>query len=551
MSAATLGESVEAAGGAAAAGESVEAVAEGDSVEVAADAAAARVVETDPELVETPAWYAQRKHLWVLTYSGKPVYSWHGDESLLSSFMGMLSGMIMLVLDTEDSLQFFSAGDHQFVFLVRGPIYLVMGSRTREPVWLQRAQLNYVYAHLMFSATSRIVDILNKRANADIRDFLEGHEPVLERLMLSLDSQLTYMLQSYLCLPLPSKTREQVTRAVQRARPDNTLYAVMFSENHVVTYLEKKNVPLNVDDLLLLVNWANAQLAQSTASEDGVLADLCLPNLDTRGNIHAYTGQLIPRLAVIFISTAKDFGHVVQRRRELVTVLREEGLLEQLERAVSLNPVLWRGSRASAADAAGSDGETARPPTTAPLTGLEGADNKGVWMEPASSLFSPRAAFDFAPELWHCVFKSAAMQQMIAPGYERFATRADQRAVFRWYQQLYSQLLELRSSEGDSGAALGAGLGRARRTAGMLEYFTVNAKVALLGWSTKNFELVSLHFACFAPFEPVSNCVPCWQYVMCNPLVTYERAVEIAQHIVSQWLPREKEGLFLLCENGW
>jgi len=63
----------------------------------------------------------------------------------------------------------------------------------------------------------------------------------------------------------------------------------------------------------------------------------------------------------------------------------------------------------------------------------------------------------------------------------------------------------------------------------MLEHWEVNANVAMLGWATKNFDL----------------------YVVFSPLVTYERALEIAQFLIKTWLPREKENLFLLCENGW
>ena len=43
-------------------------------------------------------------------------------------------------------------------------------------------------------------------------------------------------------------------------------------------------------------------------------------------------------------------------------------------------------------------------------------------MDPASSLFSPIDAFvpwaGYSQDLWHCLFKSAPMQQIIASGYQ-------------------------------------------------------------------------------------------------------------------------------------
>lgn len=116
----------------------------GESVEVGAPTGAASSEFIESDVVESREWYNQPKHLWLLSYAGKPVYSRHGDESLLSSKMGMLAGIIGVVNDTKDSLQFFVAGAYKFVFLVRGPIYLVMASRTLEPVLLLRAQLDYI-----------------------------------------------------------------------------------------------------------------------------------------------------------------------------------------------------------------------------------------------------------------------------------------------------------------------------------------------------------------------------------------------------------------------
>ena len=383
----------------------------GESVEVGAAAAETVSEAIDSDVVETQEWYDQPKHLWVLSYAGKPIYSRHGDESLLSSKMGMLSSIVAVVADTKDSLQFFVAGSQKFVFLVRGPIYMVQASRTLEPVWLLRAQLDYVCeswpsaaaaaaarrrccrcctdgdggpdhavrhigcplcatadAHLIFSATSRVIDMLNRSSGTDIRNFLgDGHEAVLERLLVSLDSQLTHMLMSFICLPMPGEVREAVTKVVQRVHPNNALYAVVFSENLLVTYVETKRIPLDVDDLLLLLNWANVKLSHPAGGsaggnddtgtsavppEDGIQETICLPNLDTSGNVYAYAARLLPRLSVIFVSTADQLGHLAEKRRELIATLEEAQLTEELAMAVKYTPVMAAVDSAASASGA-------------------------------------------------------------------------------------------------------------------------------------------------------------------------------------------------------
>lgn len=508
----------------------------------------------DSDVVETAQWYARPKHLFVLTYAGKPVYSRHGDESLLSSKMGMLSGIISIVIDTKDSLQFFMADGIKYVFLVRGPIYLVMISRNEEHPWLIRAQLDYVYAHVIFSATSRIITLLNKSSSTDIRHFLDGHEPVIERLLVALDTQLTFMLSGFTCLPMAAQLRAAVTQAVVRCRPENTLYAVVFSENLIVTFLEKKAIPLEVDDLLLLVNWCNVKLAAAAASGvggegDGLQETICLPNLDTNGNVYAYTANLMSRLSVCWISTGDGLDHMTKKRTELIGSLSEAGIIDQLERCVGFTPVLPSsvvGAVGASVVEMAVDTSQPRPPTMAAAIVLPGAKVKGAprveqeewdWMDSSSSLFSPIVAFapwaGYSQDLWHCLFKSAPMEQIIASGYQRFASKEEKVRLFRWYQRLYAELLGLQNgAEQSIAAAVAAGRAggvKPRTGGGMLEHWEVNANVAMLGWTTKNFDL----------------------YCVFSPLVTYERALEVAQFLIKTWLPREKENLFLLCENDW
>lgn len=445
-------------------------------------------------------------------------------------------------------------------------------------------------AHLIFSATSRIIDLLNRSSSTDIRTFLgDGHEDVLERLLVSLDTQLQFLLAGYICLPLAGQMREAVTRTVQQVHPDNALYAVVFSENLIVTYVEKKGLPLDVDDLLLLVNWANVKLdtlgsrddpsssvecsetlasADSTeVTQDGIQETICLPNLDTSANVYAYTGRLLPRISVIFVTTTDQSDHLQEKQRELITRLHEAQLAEPLVRAANYTPVL-----ASTLEAAGTTAQTSgaavttvtvdtampRPVTTptpprsnercaeASAKDADREDGSDGWMEPASSLFSPIETFrpwGYHEELWHCVFKSTSMQQIIAAGCEeRFSTRVEKRRLFQWQQRVYSQLLDLKiaaqaeeSGHGSTSTNVGTGSGlsrvvggRSART-GMMEYWQVNGTAALLGWSTKNWELVAVF----------------------SPLVKEDRALEIAQFLIKTWVPREKGKLFLLCDNGW
>ena len=75
-------------------------------------------------------WAKHKKHAFVLSNAGKPIYARYGDESKLAPFTGVLSAIVSFVDDVDDNIRFISAGGHKFVFLVKGPIYVVIVAKT-------------------------------------------------------------------------------------------------------------------------------------------------------------------------------------------------------------------------------------------------------------------------------------------------------------------------------------------------------------------------------------------------------------------------------------
>ena len=133
------------------------------------------------QLVETPEWYAQHKHVFVLSYSGKPIFTLHGDESRLSGFMGMLCGVIELVNDSSDAIQFIRTESFTMSFMMHGPMYLAMTSLRNESAWQLNRQLELFYQHTLFTATSAPSRLLERQAGRDVRHMFEGSRAVAAR----------------------------------------------------------------------------------------------------------------------------------------------------------------------------------------------------------------------------------------------------------------------------------------------------------------------------------------------------------------------------------
>lgn len=106
----------------------------------------------DGDPLHCKTWLAQRKHIFILSQAGKPIYSRYCSEDKLVTVMGVMQALVSFVQDGSDMIRSVHAGDTNFVFVVKGPLILVAVSKTLESVPQLTLQLTYVlfeyYLHI-------------------------------------------------------------------------------------------------------------------------------------------------------------------------------------------------------------------------------------------------------------------------------------------------------------------------------------------------------------------------------------------------------------------
>ena len=79
------------------------------------------------------SWEYLPKHIFILSSSGKPIFSKHGDEQEFVTTFGLLQAIFSLVQDAGDSLKCLKAGNRKIVYFIRNSLYFVSISSTGEP----------------------------------------------------------------------------------------------------------------------------------------------------------------------------------------------------------------------------------------------------------------------------------------------------------------------------------------------------------------------------------------------------------------------------------
>lgn len=101
----------------------------------------------EPDPLKCKTWLAQKKHIFVLSQAGKPIYSRHSSEDKLVTVMGVMQALVSFVQDGNDMIRSIHAGNTNFVFLLKGPLILVSVSKTCESVPQLVLQLTWVHVH--------------------------------------------------------------------------------------------------------------------------------------------------------------------------------------------------------------------------------------------------------------------------------------------------------------------------------------------------------------------------------------------------------------------
>ncbi|NXV56854.1 MON1B protein, partial [Molothrus ater] len=256
-------------------------------------------------------WRARRKHVFVLSEAGKPIYSRHGNEEALAATMGVMMALVSFIQSGGNAIRAICSEDRTLVFEQRGPLLLVSVSRTRQSAAQLRRELAFVHEQILSLLTrGGIARVFARRRGFDLRRLLAGAEAVLDRLLCGAAADGRLLLGAARCLPLPGGLRR--ARALAEGGR------------------------LCASDLHLLLNLLGGG-AGAGAGE--VWTPVCLPRFNPDGYFYAYAARLGEEeeegVTLILLSTEREgFYAAAACRRQLEDTLRAQGWLAELAAAV-------------------------------------------------------------------------------------------------------------------------------------------------------------------------------------------------------------------------
>ncbi|KAJ3401862.1 Vacuolar fusion protein mon1b [Chytriomyces hyalinus] len=256
---------------------------------------------------KSSTWPQRRKHFFILSSAGKPIYSRYGSENEVTELMGIFQTIIAIVDDDSDDgdvINSFRAGTHLFVFKIMGPLYLVAVAATGETEEELKRQLEYLHDQIISVTTqTQINRIFEKRSNYDLRQLLTGTDVLLSKTISSFRLSHLHLLSSPSNVFINPKLRGKLHKALSSPAQHstaalNTSSSSMSIPSHLLTTLLttpsrlissfRNPVLLHARDIFVIQNLIAAAANGAGFRAGEAWMPVCLPAFDSRGFVNIY-----------------------------------------------------------------------------------------------------------------------------------------------------------------------------------------------------------------------------------------------------------------------
>jgi len=244
------------------------------------------------ELVHS-LWKSKRKHFMILSAAGKPIYTRHGSDAVISSYIGIVQTIISFYQSSGNSLRSFSSAGARFVVVSEANLFLVAISRFFESDTQLRLQLEALYMQILSTLTlPNLTHIFSVRPSSDLRRPLQGTESLLSSLADSFTRGSPSTLLSALeSLKLRKSHRDIINTALLKSRVDDLLYGLIVAGGRLVSVIRPKKHSLHPSDLQLIFNMLfEAEGIKAGGDESWI--PLCLPGFNPNGYLYMFVSFL-------------------------------------------------------------------------------------------------------------------------------------------------------------------------------------------------------------------------------------------------------------------
>ena len=281
-------------------------------------------------------FYEQKRHYFIMTEGGTPIYSRYGDEiqncSLLATFSAIITKFTIFnnEKNSQEKLNYICNDNSIIAFLKKGKIVFIALSNKTDSISFLYSQLELLYHQLLSIVTSERMPILEEKPSS-CSTVLSGINESLEQIIEYSSNTMVGLLSSYQVLPI--ENRQKLNYLCQKYRKNALLCCIMTPDAKEIISLSKSNIiNLSFNDMILI----QCLIMSSDSLKTGESwVPICLPGISSEGFLQLYCNFVTTeKFGIIFVTESQEqkyFNDFVNLSRKLYNEIEEQNYLRNIE----------------------------------------------------------------------------------------------------------------------------------------------------------------------------------------------------------------------------
>jgi len=297
-----------------------------------------KILKFADQTMDSPEFSHHKRHVFIYTPAGKPIYSRFGEEIKLSSIFASLSAIIRkfsMFFTSEakvSQMNVIVKNDCKIVLLFRENLcYICVTKNVSDSTHLLQNMLDFLNIQIISMITNVVNKQLTSKENYDPRMLLGGTNVSIGNCIKNGLNSPGIFLNSYMALPMSSSHRNAIQTVIKDNRHPDILYSILLTPINVIYMQKSKDIQFHPQDILLILNLLQSS-ASLRSSENWI--PICLPGISPDGFIYAYIYFFNKNVGIIMITNEisnEMFHNCSQLGKNINRALSEFKLFDIIE----------------------------------------------------------------------------------------------------------------------------------------------------------------------------------------------------------------------------
>lgn len=304
-----------------------------------------KLLKYPDQSMDSPEFSHHKRHVFIFTPAGKPLYSRFGEEIKLSSLFASLSAILrkfemFFTSETKPSqLKIIVKNNCKIVLLFRENLCFICATKNLgDSNYLLQNMLDFLNVQVISLITNTVNKKLGSKENYDPRGLLGGTNASLGNCIKNGLKSPCVFLNSFMSLPMGNSHRNAIQTIMKDNRHPDLLYSILLTPINIISVQKSKEITFHPQDLLLILNLIQSS-ASLRSSENWI--PICLPGISPDGYIYAYIYFFTRNIGIIMVTNeiSNDMFHnCSQLGKNIQRALSEIKLFDYIEQNLNSLP---------------------------------------------------------------------------------------------------------------------------------------------------------------------------------------------------------------------